>query len=137
MGKSTATEEDILEHFLGIQANVYQDGQRWLALYSAGGNLESNLHTDELTAQPGYSRLSVTFQNTGAGEYKNVADTSILTAGVGGWLSGAPVTHFAVTDNATAGAGNILYYEALTTAKVVNEGDPVGFLANAVVIKEN
>lgn len=137
MGKSTFAEEAILEHVLGIAEYTYAAGNRWVALYAGGSFLESNQHDDELTAEAGYGRLAVTFEKTGAGEYKNDADTAVLTAGGAGWLGGAPVTHFAVVDSATPGAGNILYHEALTTPKVVGANEPVQFKLGDLVIKEN
>lgn len=138
MGKSGYLEDALIGSVLGGAAYT-PPSNLYLALYSAGTNLEANLHTDELdnaTTAPGYARVAATFTRTGAGLYELAADTAVLTA-TGQWLSGNPVTHFAVTDNATKGAGNVLYWEALTNPKAVANGEPVQWKAGDLTVKEN
>ena len=49
----------------------------------------------------------------------NVATADYDTAG----STGNVVTHLAIIDSQTAGAGNVLFYGALTNSKTVNSGD--------------
>lgn len=58
----------------------------------------------------------------------NVADITFPTA-TGNW---GTVTHVAILDSATHGAGNILFHGALSASKTVNSGDTFKFLAGAL-----
>lgn len=51
-------------------------------------------------------------------------NASTITFGTAAGSGPTVVTHFAALDSCTAGAGNVLYYGALTTSKTINNGDP-------------
>lgn len=78
-------------------------GSRWIALYTADPG-ETGVHTNELAASNGYSRQSVTFGAASGGQATNTALVEFQASG-GAWST---VTHFAVVDSATQGAGNML-----------------------------
>ena len=58
----------------------------------------------------------------------NAADITFPTA-TANW---GTVTHVAVLDSVTLGAGNVLFWGALDASKVVNNGDTFKFLAGAL-----
>ncbi len=60
----------------------------------------------------------------------NAADITFPTA-TANW---GTVTHVAILDSATLGAGNVLFWGALDVSKVVNSGDTFKFLAGALNI---
>ena len=62
----------------------------------------------------------------------NVAEIAFTTA-TAGW---GTVTDVAIVDTAS-GAGNILYYGALTASKVVNSGDTFKFNAGDLDVTES
>lgn len=87
----------------------------------------------EVADANGYARvtanpLDATWSDPSAGtqgETDNVGDIDFGTAS-GAW---GTVTHFALCDSATHGAGNLLIHGALTTSKAITNGDPVKFAA--------
>lgn len=101
----------------------------------------------EVTNAGNYARVSLNPSNT---NWKGThASTTGVSSGTGGTVSnatavtfGAPsgnwgtVTHFAVYDSATHGAGNMLFCAALTTQKTINNGDAApSFAIDALTIQ--
>lgn len=64
------------------------------------------------------------------GETNNVAAITFTTA-TGSW---GTVTHVAICDSATHGAGNMLFYGALTASKTVANGETFEFAIGALTI---
>lgn len=65
-----------------------------------------------------------------------VSNANIIT--VGGAATSGPqvVTGFFLADSCTVGAGNILYYAALTASKTINNGDPAPtFAVDALTVQ--
>ena len=80
-----------------------------------------------------YARVDVTRSdstwNSPGPTNGTTANTNVITfpaAGVGGW---GTITHIAICDSATAGAGNVLFWGALSIEKTVTEGDIFQFNA--------
>jgi len=95
---------------------------------STGGtaeNLEAGTLTNEC-AGAGYNRKAVTFGTISNGSVSNSGNVTFDTA-TGNW---GTITHVAVMDaeahfqsGDSAGAGNVLYYGALTTAREILTDD--------------
>jgi hypothetical protein len=69
--------------------------------------------------------------STGNGTTSNL-QTLTFTAATADW---GTVTHVAITDNLTYGAGNVLFYGSLTTSKIVNNGDTFQFAVGQLSIQ--
>jgi len=102
------------------------------SLGSTAENLEAGIITNEVStidttdsalAPSGYDRKAVTFGTITDGSVSNSANVTFDTA-LADW---GTITHLAVMDeNSTddsAGAGNVLFYGALTSAKNIEAGD--------------
>jgi hypothetical protein len=79
-----------------------------------------------------YNRVAATFSAAASASTSNSAPITFPVAGA----SWGTVVSVAVTDNATPGAGNQLYFGALAVSKVVGLGDQVAFASTALAITE-
>lgn len=61
----------------------------------------------------------------------NTTDIDFPTA-TGDW---GTITHIAVLDSSTHGAGNMLFYGSLGTSKIVGTGDSISFVAGEISIQ--
>lgn len=68
----------------------------------------------------------------GNGTTSNVGAIAFPTP-TGNWNSGNPITHFAIYDSATYGAGNLYFCAALTASKSVNNGDAAPYFPAAAL----
>ena len=83
-------------------------------------NLEAGTLTDEISASgTAYARKAVTFGAASGGRSTTKANFT-FDAATSNW---GEVTHVFIADGATAGAGNVLFYGALDTAKTIESGD--------------
>jgi hypothetical protein len=80
-----------------------------------------------------YNRVAATFSAAAAGATSNSGAVTFPIAGA----SWGTVVSAAITDNATPGAGNILYFGALGTPKTVGVGDQLNFAISAISITES
>lgn len=84
----------------------------------------------------GYSRQSVTFgaPTADTGNVRKISNTNTITFGpaTADWPQAVA---FAIYDAATA--GNMLYWDNLTTPKTVQNGDSAQFAVGALVVKED
>jgi len=78
-----------------------------------------------------YARQACTFGAPSAGTLSNSADVTFPQA-TGNW---GTITHFSIFDDVAA--GNMLYYGALTTSKVINTGDQLKFATNGITVTED
>ena len=121
---SNYLENKVLDHVLTATAYT-QPGGRWLALFNntsgnAGANLEAGTLTDETsTSGTAYARKAVTFAAASSGSSATNA-TVTFDAATSSW---GTITHVAVMDGSTAGAGNVLFWGAVTTSKTIDSGD--------------
>ena len=99
----------------------------YLALFtsddSAGAtaeNLEAGTLTNEVsTSGTAYARQTVTFGTISNGSVSTNANVTFPTA----TANFGTITHVAVMDGSTAGAGNVLFYGDLTSTKTIETGD--------------
>ncbi len=118
---SNYLENKVLDHVL-TATSYTAPGTRYLALFTntsgnAAANLEAGTLTDEIsTSGTAYSRQSITFNAASSGSSSSSATVTFSTA-TANW---GTITHVAVMDGGTAGAGNVLFYGAVTTSKTIN-----------------
>ncbi|CAB4154513.1 hypothetical protein UFOVP647_7 [uncultured Caudovirales phage] len=121
---SNYLENKVLDHVLKNTAFT-QPSSLYLALFNntsgnAAANLEAGTLTDEVTtSSSAYARKTVAFASASSGTAATSA-TVTFDAATASWGS---VTHVAVMDGGTAGAGNVLFWGAVTTAKTIDSGD--------------
>lgn len=83
-------------------------------------NLEAGTLTDEVSdSGTAYARKSATFGAASGGSITTTANIT-FDAATANW---GTITHVFVADGNTAGAGNVLFYGALDTAKTIESGD--------------
>ena len=120
---SNYLENKVLDHVLRNTAFT-QPAALYLALFtgSAGTtdvNLEAGTLTNEVPSGRGYVRKAITFAAASGG---TAANSAIVTfdASTVAWNT---ITYVAIMDSATIGAGNVLFYGAVTTPKTIDIGD--------------
>ena len=123
---SNYLENKLLDHTLRYGTAPYTGATTlYLALFNntstnALTNLEAGTLTDEVTtSSSAYARQTITFAAAASGSSASSATVTFDTA-TASWGS---ITHIAVMDGGTAGAGNVLFYGAVTTAKTIDTGD--------------
>ena len=121
---SNYLENKVLDHVL--TATTYTaPAARYLALFNntsgnAAANLEVGTLTDETsTSGTAYSRKAITFAAASGGSSASNATVTFDTA-TANW---GTITHVAIMDGDTEGAGNVLFYGAVTTSKTIETGD--------------
>ncbi len=126
---SNYLEHKILDHVLkfgngsltvGTGSGYAPPATLYLALYTADPG-EAGSHTNEVSTANSsyYARQAVTFGAAGAvtaGASATNATVTFPTAGAN-W---GTITHVAVVDSDVEGAGNVLFYGAVTTNKTIN-----------------
>lgn len=124
--KTNYLEDELIDHILrnaaySSPAAVYV-GLFTAAPGEAGGGTE--------VTGGSYAREAVTFSAPSNGATSNSGDVTFTTAS-DNW---GTVTHFAIFD--AVSAGNMLYYGALTTSKVIGTGDTAKFSTGQLQIAE-
>jgi hypothetical protein len=121
---SNYLENKLLDHALRYGTAPYTGASTiYLALFvntsgNAATNLEAGTLTDEVsTSGTAYARQAVTFAAASSGSSATNATVTFPTA----TASFGTITHVAVMDGDTEGAGNVLFYGAVTTAKTIDE----------------
>jgi hypothetical protein len=124
---SNYLEAKVLDHVLRNTAYTQPSGL-WLALFNntsgnAAANLEVGTLTDETsTSSTAYTRKTVAF-GAATGTNPTQAATSATVTFDAATADWGTITHVAVMDSATAGAGNVLFWGAVTTSKTIQTGD--------------
>jgi hypothetical protein len=129
---SNYLENKVLDHTLRNAAFTQPSGL-FIGLFknNALTNLEAGTLSDEVgTSGTAYARKAVTFGNAASGSASNSA-TVTFDAATADW---GTITAIAITDNVTVGAGNVLFYGNLTTAKLIENGDTIQFVTNNVTV---
>ncbi len=116
---SDYSEKALLDWLMG-GATPTRPSARYIALFTAapadsGGGTE--------VTGSGYARQSTVFEaaSSPGGTTQNSGAASFTAAG-GNW---GAVTHMAILDAVTA--GNMLWHGAMTTSRIVNDGDTLTF----------
>jgi hypothetical protein len=126
---SNYLEAKVLDHVLRYSSAAYTaPSTLYLALFnntsgSAASNLEAGTLTDETsTSGTAYARKSVTFAAASGTNPCSSATNATVTfdTATANW---GTISHVAIMDSATAGAGNVLFYGAVTTSKTIETGD--------------
>jgi hypothetical protein len=120
-------ENKVLDHVLRYSTAPYvAPTTLYLALFNntstaTAANLEAGTLTDETptSGSTAYSRKAITFGAASSGTSTNNA-TVTFDAATASW---GTITHVAITDSATRGAGNVLFWGAVTTSKTIDSGD--------------
>lgn len=115
---SNYLENKLLDHTLTATAFT-QPSVRYIALFTADPGETGSFTNEVTTSSSAYARQAVTFAAASSGTSATNA-TVTFPAATANW---GTVTHVAVTDGATAGAGNVLFYGAVTTSKTIDTGD--------------
>ena len=126
-------ENKVLDHVLNSPGSAYTAPTTlYLGLFintsgNAATNLEAGTLTDEIVGNS-YARVAVTFAAAATGSCTTDA-TVTFAAATGTW---GTVTHLAVMD--AASGGNVLFWGALTTPKLIESGDTMQFVSGNVTI---
>lgn len=115
-------ENKLLDHSLGKTSFTMPATVR-VVLFTADPT-ESGSFADEVAAGVGYARQALTIDAAAAGATQNDATITFGPATGSPW---GTVTHVGIADSATIGAGNLLWYGALSVSKVVGVGDSLDF----------
>jgi hypothetical protein len=130
---SNYLENKVLDHVLR-NAEYTQPAGLFIGLFknNALTNLEAGTLTDEVATAGGtnYARKAVTFGNAASGSASN-SGTVTFDAAQADW---GTITAIGVMDSITVGAGNVLFYGNLTTAKLIENGDTLQFVSNNVTV---
>jgi hypothetical protein len=134
---SNYLENKVLDHTLRYGTAPYTaPSPVYLALFTgtAGtvlANLEAGTLTNEVsTSGTAYARQSIAFSAASGGSIANSATVTFPAA----TASFGTVTCVALMDGATAGAGNVLFYGAVTTAKAIDTGDTFSVSSSALTV---
>jgi len=124
---SDYTENRVLDFFLKANSlTTTSPATVYVALFNADpstGSTAENLEAGTLTDECGggaYARQSASFGTISNGSVSTDANITFPAATDGNW---GTITHLAVMDSVTTGAGNVLFYGALTTSKTIESGD--------------
>lgn len=134
---SNYLENKVLDHTLRYGSAPYTAPTTlYLALFNntstnTAANLEAGTLTDETsTSGSAYARKAITFSAASGGTSASNA-TVTFDAATSNW---GTITHIAIMDGGTAGAGNVLYWGALTTSKLIETGDTMQFVSTNVSV---
>ena len=135
--KSDVYEVDILKAVTGQATTILTTTPitPYVALYTTAPT-DSTAGTEVTTAGGTlYARTSSAgkWAAPAAGSVANNATITFPTAGA----SWGTVVAFAITDNATAGAGNVLMWGDLTASKAIGIGDIAEFAASGLTLTED
>lgn len=113
-------EDKLLDHLMDVGA--YSAVTLYVALCTAAPNDASTGATiTEVADANAYARTATGAWNVASGGATENSDAITFPAASGGnW---GTVTHIAIVDSASHGAGNVIWHGVLTASKVVNDGD--------------
>lgn len=126
-------ELKLLDHITGKTS--YTKPTAYIALLTAEPDDASTGATiTEPSASYAYARITTSGSSWAAATGGAVSNAAILTSATASGGDWGTITHFALLDSATLGAGNVLVWGELTTPKTVNSGDSLSFAIGAIVI---
>lgn len=123
---SNYLENELLDHLRGAAYSV--PAGLYLGLYTTNP-AEDNSGTELTLDSNGYARQAITFGAAVTGSMHNTSAVTFTAAG-GNW---GTITHGAVFDGTGAGA-NMLWYNALTSSRTVNDTDSLTFASGQIVM---
>jgi hypothetical protein len=135
---SNYLENKVLDHVLRYSSAAYTAPSTvYLALFTGTAattldNLEAGTLTNEVsTSGTAYSREAITFDAASSGSIDNASPGVTFDAATASW---GTITCVALMDGGTAGAGNVLFYGQVTTAKAIDNGDTFQVSAGALTV---
>lgn len=135
---SNFLEAKLLDHVLkfgngsvtvGTGSGYAPPATLYLALFvntstNAATNLEAGTLTDEVVAtSTAYARQTIAFNAATGTAPCFSANTSTITFPTCTTTAWGTITHVAVMDGATRGAGTVLFFGSVTTSKTIDVGD--------------
>jgi hypothetical protein len=115
---SNYLELKVLDHVLATTSYTMPSAV-YVALFTANPG-EAGAYTAEISAtDTAYARQAVTFAAASGGSAVSNVTVTFPTA-TANW---GTITHLAIVDGNTRGAGNVLFYGPVTTSKVIETGD--------------
>jgi hypothetical protein len=116
--KTDYAENKIVELLTGKTA--FSKPTTYIALLTSNPGESGDL-TGEVPTSGGtlYARQALTVDAAANGVTQNSAEVAFPVAGA----SWGAITHIAIVDSASAGAGNVLYYGALTSSRTIGTGE--------------
>jgi hypothetical protein len=123
-------ELKLLDHALGT-TTFTKPTTVYVALFTADPT-DPGSYTNEIatTGSTAYARQSITFSAASSGSAVSNATVTFPTA-TATW---GTVSHMAIVDGATRGAGNVLFYGPVTTSKLIETGDTFQITSGNVTI---
>ena len=126
---SNYLELKILDHVLRNDAYTQPTGL-WVALFT-GDPGEAGSYADEVSGTgTAYSRQAIAFNAAASGASANTSTVTFPTA-TANW---GTIAHIAIVDSATTGAGEVLFYGPVSTAKVIETDDTFQITAGNLTI---
>lgn len=124
---SNYLENKVLDHVLKYSTAPYTaPSTLYVALFkNSSGNTATNLEAGTLTDEiptagsTSYARQTITFASASSGSSATNATVTFPTA----TASWGTITHVAIMNGGTAGAGDVLFWGAVTTTKTIDTGD--------------
>ena len=129
---SNYLENKLLDHVLTASAYT-APSTRYIALFTADPGEAGSFTNEVSTSGTAYARQAVTFAAASSGTSATNA-TVTFPAATASW---GTITHVAVVDGGTAGAGNVLFYGAVTTSKAIDTGDTFQITSGNLTISLN
>ena len=103
---------------------------------NAATNLEAGTLTDEVATagSTAYARQTITFNAATGTNPTYCANTSTITFPTCTTTAWGTITHVAIMNGSTRGAGDVLFYGAVTTSKTIDVGDTFQISATNLTI---
>ncbi len=98
---------------------------------NTNGYTRIEVSPDDLNWSATQGGTAVNSTGTG-GTTSNIADINFPTATGGAW---GTITHIAIVDDDTYGAGHLFFWGALVTPRTINDGDDFSFLAGEIQVQ--
>jgi hypothetical protein len=136
---SNYLETALLNHTLRYGTSPYvAPTTLYVALFigSASANLELGTLTDEVptAGSTSYARQVITFNAATGTNPTYCANTSTITFPTCTTTAWGTITTVAITNSATRGAGDVLFYGTVTTSKTIDVGDTFQISATNLTI---
>ena len=102
-----------------MRATTFTAVAAYVALFATDSGLEAGSLAGEIGTAGGYTRQLAGLSAASGGASSNTADITFPTA-TAAW---GTITHCALMDGATIGAGNVFMHSALDASKTIASGD--------------
>lgn len=128
-------ESALINHSLGKVSYTMPAGT-FLALFTADPG-EAGSQTAEVPTGRGYTRQPITGVMSSSSNGSTSSNTGVITFGPCTGVAWGTITHVAVLDSATIGAGNMLYKKAMPVSKSIDIADSLQFAVGQLTLTMN